>query len=647
MLQSAKLFSQSILKKNKECLLPIFTSQTRHLSNFTYRPTKQYEENFVVGKANHARRKPAKKFYKWTPNPKVPKKQIEEHNSKENAPGTKKEQLITERNKELIATMFKAGKEYNPVAAIDAYHKCSHRLDTRVYSVLIKSMEKSPAHIGDAFQIYNDMIRSNKKPNIVTFNHLLNVCIAANHLPRAMSVLKDVYRSFYNNKNQTVVVGEGSKKLANQFFQKLLKLCYDNNDPIKGLKVLTEMRNLGLITLSNNVESEGEIPKALLSSLIFTNSAKDAKDETKQETTTVEGKDEEQLHEFWVGMNKAKRPSFTDKESALLPSTADVGIEGNNKERALYESELRKLKILQQANEERAFKNNMLDFDEYGLSTHDHLELKSLSLNMPFNSVTQGGMDEALTTSYKFFTQEFSHLFYNTIFNTKKLTPLVDEYSAVTLDLAKQYEEKLKSEGKYSQKEIVSEIEAFKAFAEAHSEVNERFIKQDGTIQLTEEYLKTLSEAQDNNWKFIYNVDHELISHIPTVIGASPKESARLLSKPITELSRDLFEAESAEEINAQLDKYKKEMKKASRYVNRKVDWKPVILGVDGRPFYPSEEIISIDRVTTETIDLAKQAYIDSIKDEDVKKQIKDEFYGYIHLIWVDSNGKVVEGISY
>jgi len=75
-------------------------------------------------------------------------------------------------------------------------------------------MEKEAAHIGDAFQVYNDMKKMGKKANIVTFTHLLNVCINANHLPRALYVMKEMMK--------TVTLGKDFKQ-STKFFAKLIR----------------------------------------------------------------------------------------------------------------------------------------------------------------------------------------------------------------------------------------------------------------------------------------------------------------------------------------------------------------------------------------------------------------------------------------
>lgn len=139
---SSKLFKAAHHSSNNSFILNslVGSYQTRFLNNWTWRPTKDYENQFVVGKAPHAKRKPAKKFYKWTPNPSVPKKEIEEHNAKVNPAGGKKEQIISSRNKEFIQQIYEAGKQYKPKEAIDAYHRCSHGIDVRAYSSIIKSV---------------------------------------------------------------------------------------------------------------------------------------------------------------------------------------------------------------------------------------------------------------------------------------------------------------------------------------------------------------------------------------------------------------------------------------------------------------------------------------------------------------------------
>ena len=411
------------------------------------------------------------------------------------------------------------------------------------------------------------------------------------------------------------------------------RLCYINNEPGRAVAVYDCMRNAKAGEFKPEEQVTNEISFEYIRRVI-------------SEEIKIP-KESEELKEFWIAMNKAKRPSFTTQASPMLPSSSNksFGIAGKSEQRATFEAELRKLKRLTEVDEEVSRENKALDFDEYGLSTRDHLELRSITLNTPMLANDQSDVDQSLRQSYKTAAFEFSHVFYSTLFNDNNYTP-VDVYSTHTETLAEQYGTLLKNNG-LSEKEIKLEVDSFKAFAEAHYEVIEQHLSEDGTITFTNEYLNALIDAMENNWTPAYKHDHQIMSMIPTVAGASANDSAILLSQPMKTLMDKFVEAESLQELDPVLDEYKSEMNKITRYVNRKVDWQPVVLGVDGRPFFPSEDIISIDEVTTETIERAKQAYIDSIKDEEVKKQIKEEFYDYIHLVWIDGKGRVVEGISY
>lgn len=379
-----------------------------------------------------------------------------------------------------------------------------------------------------------------------------------------------------------------------------------------------------------------DIPIEFLQKVVFEDIAEDKR-----------AAESEKMQDFWIGVNKALRPSFTVQASATLPISPKLtyGLEGKSPKRALYEAELRKLQRLSQVDEDIERNNKLLDFDEHGISTRDYLEARAIAFDVA-GAAEHGDLDESLKISYNTLLTEFSHALYSTVFNDRNYRPRVEKYSDTTESLAAQYAERLKKQG-LSEKDIASELSSFKAFAEAHEYINNNFRQEDGSIELTDEYLQVLSTAIKENWTFIHKTDHQITSMIPTVVGASPEESAILLAKPVTNLMHKIVEAESLAELDPLMDEYKSEMNKATRYVNRKVDWIPVVLGVDGRPFFPSEEVISIDKVTTETIENAKQAYIESIKDEEVKKQIKEEFYDYIHLIWIDNKGRVVEGISY
>lgn len=140
MLANMKILARPKIKATPSIISLLPLNQQRHLSNWTHRPTKDFEKENIIGKASHARRQKEKKFYKWTVNPSVTRKEIQEHNAKVNAPGTKKEQVVSTRNKQYIDEIYAAAKQHNPKAAIEAYHRCSHGLDIRVYSAIIKSV---------------------------------------------------------------------------------------------------------------------------------------------------------------------------------------------------------------------------------------------------------------------------------------------------------------------------------------------------------------------------------------------------------------------------------------------------------------------------------------------------------------------------
>jgi hypothetical protein len=83
-----------------------------------------------------------------------------------------------------------------------------------------------------------------------------------------------------------------------------------------------------------------------------------------------------------------------------------------------------------------------------------------------------------------------------------------------------------------------------------------------------------------------------------------------------------------------------------SRQCRTKLNWIPIIVGIDKRPFFPKS--IGMDMVTEEKIKMAKQEYLDSIEDEDSKKIIQEELFDRIQLRWYDlDRQQVVQGLVY
>jgi pentatricopeptide repeat protein len=78
--------------------------------------------------------------------------------------------------------------------------------------------------LGEAFEIYQDLKTRGIKPNMVTFQTLLDCCVSSNHLEKGLFVFQEMTKYTKPSEKQ------------NKFFVDLLGLCFKKDSPSRACK---------------------------------------------------------------------------------------------------------------------------------------------------------------------------------------------------------------------------------------------------------------------------------------------------------------------------------------------------------------------------------------------------------------------------
>jgi hypothetical protein len=134
---------------------------------------------------------------------------------------------------------------------------------------------------------------------------------------------------------------------------------------------------------------------------------------------------------------------------------------------------------------------------------------------------------------------------------------------------------------------------------------------------------------------------------IPIQIGADAKkaEQYRDFMYPDEE-NEKLWKTFNKNEVSDILDSTTKREKQIREKLNTKLTWKPVIIGVDGTPFFPTK--VSIEKITGETVRAAKQEYLSSIPDQQTREDVQKVLSDRIKLCFYDTtDNRIIEGLFY
>jgi pentatricopeptide repeat protein len=72
--------------------------------------------------------------------------------------------------------------------------------------------------------------------------------------------------------------------------------------------------------------------------------------------------------------------------------------------------------------------------------------------------------------------------------------------------------------------------------------------------------------------------------------------------------------------------------------------WVPVIIGLDGKYFYPTE--LNMNKVNKSSVEQAKLQYLETLKDEEIKNEIRNNLNEMIKISWQDENGEILNGFE-
>jgi len=151
--------------------------------------------------------------------------------------------------------------------------------------------------------------------------------------------------------------------------------------------------------------------------------------------------------------------------------------------------------------------------------------------------------------------------------------------------------------------------------------------------ELFNEQVLNPSLMEDEMTDYLSPIQKEYVSN-----PANQEEIRAYAERFIRTSSVEDFEV-IAEELSAKF-------KKMALIRANKINWIPVIIGIDGEPFYPSG--IGMHELTKETVADAKEQYLNTINDVDAREQIAENMYDQILLRFYDPTSKsLIEGLAY
>ena len=133
-------------------------------------------------------------------------------------------------------------------------------------------------------------------------------------------------------------------------------------------------------------------------------------------------------------------------------------------------------------------------------------------------------------------------------------------------------------------------------------------------------------------------------------VGLAPMARAAVRTEHhrsvVRQAYREHVESETEADFVKADESFSAYLKEAEFKHLNKIHWIPVIIGLDGEPFYPNN--VGMHLLTEETVKSAKQQYLNSIEEEETRKQIAESMYDQILLRFLDpSTKKLIEGLYY
>jgi hypothetical protein len=140
------------------------------------------------------------------------------------------------------------------------------------------------------------------------------------------------------------------------------------------------------------------------------------------------------------------------------------------------------------------------------------------------------------------------------------------------------------------------------------------------------------------------NLDEDFFDGLSVMKRAAVEnEKYRPKVKEAVEAALSVETPEELQQVTEQFDQY---LDRTFFKHRNRIHWVPVIIGLDGEPFFPTSG--GMDLLTAETVTEAKQEYLNSIPDEEARKQISENMYDQILLRFMDPKTKqLIEGLYY
>jgi multidrug efflux pump subunit AcrB len=145
-----------------------------------------------------------------------------------------------------------------------------------------------------------------------------------------------------------------------------------------------------------------------------------------------------------------------------------------------------------------------------------------------------------------------------------------------------------------------------------------------------------IQKFYEESWKNLFS-DFSF----PQKVTKNPKKDQ--VQEEFFSIALDSMNEMKEEEIYEIARNYKKQMLEKNKKKS-KLNWVPVIIGFDGKYFYPTN--LTINKVNKTSVEQAKRQYLETIKDEEIKKDVSNHLNEMIKISWQDENGEILKGLQ-
>lgn len=162
----------------------------------------------------------------------------------------------------------------------------------------------------------------------------------------------------------------------------------------------------------------------------------------------------------------------------------------------------------------------------------------------------------------------------------------------------------------------------------------QRFKNRDWDAAIKEAFVRVYEDIDD--W--------DNVPEFQVVTIKNPKDERELLTKIVQEYYLEkLYTADGVEEMSNVVQEMRQNFKKLRDITNsrKRFHWIPVV--IDEKTFLSHiPTCISMDLCNHETIQRAKQEFLEKIKDDEVRTEIESEMDKRLKIYWIDEDGKII-----